>query len=153
MATEEKNKAFFFEPAHHMAAQGGCSWPHLVTAMWHSGPENKPHCDHPTCSVVCDPRIPERTGDVSAQRWTRVWKFLFWCTCPLKKCFISSYPSNIFLGFLLYFLGPFWSHINISKIFISLHFFFLTSGKVIFFPPSHILPLEEWDFQEGIDIN
>lgn len=62
VATERKHKEFFIEPARHMAAGGGCCWPHLLRSMRHPWPENEPLCNHHPVVLATNQAFPKEAG-------------------------------------------------------------------------------------------
>lgn len=126
MATERKNKESFIRLA-HMAAEGGCCWPHLLTFLQHPLPGN----NQPTCSTACDPSIPERTREASA---TQPGKGEFHLCVGERvhlrsHCLITSCPVTFSYVFLLHFLEPSLAYIiSLKSLF---HCLFLTSEEII----------------------
>lgn len=137
MATERENKRLFIQPAHHMAAEGGCCWPHLLAFMHHPRPGN----NHPSCRAVCDPRVPERAREASA---TRPEKGVFHlCAGACVHLRSMSVPSSLVSN--LFFTSPpvlsipppllsraFLAHLLSLKSFF--HCLFETSGEIISLP-------------------
>lgn len=83
------------QPAHHMAAEGGCCWPHLLALMH----QPRPGDNHPSCCAVCDPLVPERAREASATRaWKGVLDLCAGACVHLRSMSVpSSLVSNLFL--------------------------------------------------------
>lgn len=124
MATKRKNKAFFIGAGPPHGGPGRLLRPHLLASGQHPGLGNKPLCDHPPCGTIRDPSIPERAREPSA-RWIEsvVVKGRIGVCVHLR--WISHFlPQDPFLTTALILSRAFFVPRCISKIFISLPFYF-----------------------------